>query len=244
VRLADWLSIRLKAWTATGPSGPFGGHATLTDGLVSYWTLDEASGTRADSVGTNHLTDNNTVTSVAGVFNDAASFVAANSEYLSHVDDGAALSIDGDKTFAAWVYRTTAGANMAIVSQRTSGNGAYQLYFDTADKLHAYITDSVAGFSEPSITTSVVAGTWNFCVMWYDSSDKKLRVQMNGGTIAAGSALSNGPVASTQDFNVVRLAGSIYGNGAVDELGIWSRVLTTDERTDLYNGGAGLFYGS
>ena len=34
--------------------------------LVSYWNLDEASGTRNDSHSTNHLTDNNTVTNAAG----------------------------------------------------------------------------------------------------------------------------------------------------------------------------------
>lgn len=38
----------------------------LTDNLISWWSLDEASGTRYDSHGTNHLTDNNTVSSEAG----------------------------------------------------------------------------------------------------------------------------------------------------------------------------------
>ena len=48
-----WLGLGIKIvnWIrAAGASGPFGGHATLTDGLVSYWTLDEASGVRYDSV--------------------------------------------------------------------------------------------------------------------------------------------------------------------------------------------------
>lgn len=41
---------------------------TLPDGagIVSYWNLDEESGTRYDSHGGNHLTDNNSVTSAAG----------------------------------------------------------------------------------------------------------------------------------------------------------------------------------
>ena len=29
-------------------------------------------------------------------------------------------------------------------------------------------------------------------------------------------------------------------NGRIDEVGIWKRVLTSDERTAIYNGGAGL----
>lgn len=40
--------------------------ATLKTSLISYWNLDEASGTRNDSHGANHLTDNNTVTQAFG----------------------------------------------------------------------------------------------------------------------------------------------------------------------------------
>ena len=38
---------------------------------ISYWRLHEPSGTRSDSWGTNHLTDNNTVTTAAGSCVDA-----------------------------------------------------------------------------------------------------------------------------------------------------------------------------
>lgn len=45
-------------------------YAELTSGektsMVSWWSLDEASGSRADSHGSNTLTDNNTVTQAAG----------------------------------------------------------------------------------------------------------------------------------------------------------------------------------
>lgn len=39
---------------------------SLTTGLVAYWNMVEASGTRADAASTNNLTDNNTVTQAAG----------------------------------------------------------------------------------------------------------------------------------------------------------------------------------
>ena len=42
--------------------------------------MDEASGTRYDSYGNNHLTDNNTVTVAAGKKGSAASFAPANAE--------------------------------------------------------------------------------------------------------------------------------------------------------------------
>lgn len=39
--------------------------------MTAYWNLDEPSGTRNDSASTNHLTDNNTVTTNPGIANNA-----------------------------------------------------------------------------------------------------------------------------------------------------------------------------
>src|SRR5690348_11404000 len=69
----------------------------LTDSLVGYWKLDEASGSRADSAGANTLTDNNTVAGLAGLISNAGDFERDNSESLS-IADNAALSM-GDIDF-------------------------------------------------------------------------------------------------------------------------------------------------
>ena len=64
----------------------------LANSLVAFWKLDEASGQRNDSIGTNHLADNNTVLSAAGkVYPLAATFAADANEYLS-IASNAALS--------------------------------------------------------------------------------------------------------------------------------------------------------
>ena len=61
--------------------------SSLFDDLVAYWNLNETSGDRADATGNGHtLTDNNTVGYATGKINNAASFVAANSGYLSIAD--------------------------------------------------------------------------------------------------------------------------------------------------------------
>lgn len=59
----DWLynSGNGRTWTDVESAGVID-TVDLTDNLVAYWGLDEASGTRADSSGNeHHLTDNNTV---------------------------------------------------------------------------------------------------------------------------------------------------------------------------------------
>jgi len=44
--------------TTTQTGSTISSHPTLTNGLISHWELDEASGVRYDSHGSNDLTDN------------------------------------------------------------------------------------------------------------------------------------------------------------------------------------------
>ena len=70
----------------------------LTDSLISYWKLDEASGNATDSHGTNTLTDTNTVTSVAGKINTARYFTNANTEFFTLADNASLSTGDIDFT--------------------------------------------------------------------------------------------------------------------------------------------------
>ena len=78
--------------------------ASHTDNLVSYWSFDEVSGTRNDSEGSNHLTDNGTVTTADGKQNSSADFDDSNNEYLSHASNSDFQTGDVDFTWAGWIY--------------------------------------------------------------------------------------------------------------------------------------------
>lgn len=69
---------------------------TLRDGLISWWDLTEASGNRADSHGSNTLTDNATVTSNPGVIRSsrAVSWGLEWSGSGQYADGGAASAFD------------------------------------------------------------------------------------------------------------------------------------------------------
>src|SRR3989339_620227 len=110
--MSEILSLVFVITLATIPSG-FLFAQTLTDvshdntlpeGLVSYWTLDEASGTRIDVKGNNDLRDNNTVSSTTGLQGIAADFEGSNMETFS-VSDAAqnGLDITGDLSFSMWI---------------------------------------------------------------------------------------------------------------------------------------------
>lgn len=94
--------------------------STLITDLAAYWKLDEASGTRSDSAGSSHLTDNNTVTQSSGRVGNAGQFTAANNEYLSVADNAALSSGDVDITVAGWIYLDATFEHKGVLSK-----GAY-----------------------------------------------------------------------------------------------------------------------
>lgn len=224
----------------------------LTDNLISFWELEEASGTRNDAHSTNHLTDNNTVGQAAGKVGNAAAFVTANEEYLSVASNAALQTGDIDYTLCAWVYLDTK-AHWQIVLTR-DGNGSpagsreYHLaYNQFSDRFEFYVfraTDSAVGVVANNLGSPSTA-TWYFIVASHDAAADTSYIQVNNGT--ADSAATGGALqaASSEPFRIGAdnsPAGDAL-DGRVDQVGFWKRLLTADEKTFLYNGGNGRSYG-
>jgi hypothetical protein len=209
-------------------SSPFNGHATLADDLVSYWKLDEVSGNRADSVGSNTLTDNNTVGSAAGMSGLAASFVAANTESLSF--SGAITTWTADNSVVFWGY--------------TNDTTIYRLFSTVGlpvDMNHSGTTVTAswrAGSIQRTATTSNAA--WHLYAMVQEGTDYSLSV--DGGAFSTVSGAANIGGSDVLKIGVYADGSTHPLNGRIDEFGIWSRALTIDEIVSLYNAGAGLFY--
>lgn len=211
--------------------------STLLDSLVSWWSLDEASGTRVDSHGSNDLTDNNTVGQAAGKVGSAASFVAANSEYLSRADN-ASLSMGAgvEMTVAAWAKTASDPATNVPVAVHADG---WYLDCGASVRYRLFIVGATSGTALVEAGNQTV-GEWQFVVAWYDLA--KLYIQVNLGTIFE-AAFANGIKDSAQEFRIGgRADAALYWNGDIDEVALWKRVLTADERSELYNSGDGIAY--
>lgn len=208
----------------------------LTDDLVSYWKLDEASGTRNDSHSTNHLTDNNTVGSTTGKLNNCATFVADDTEYLS-VANNAELQVgDIDFSISCWCY-FTAAAGIQYVFCKTAAFFPYALSYNNvggADemKFEAYFNNTVVK------TGAFAINTWMHVVCINDSVANQCTIIINDGTPTSNA---HGAFANTDGAGDLRIGGSDasgqYLAGRVDEIGLWKRVLTAGEITTLYGGG-------
>jgi hypothetical protein len=88
----------------------------------------------------------------------------------------------------------------------------------------------------------IVTGTWYNVIAWHDAVNNQLGISVNN--VATTVAHSGGVRAGNAEVRIG--SGETGGNeewdGLIDEVGVWKRVLTAAERTQLYNGGAGITY--
>ena len=223
----------------------YGGGALLTDLKVSY-RLDEQSGIRYDRSGNGiHLTDNNTVGSVAGRVGTAANFIETNSEYLSVGDSDLGGLSPGSIAFSIsfWIqFRPTGGSGQQFVGgvwQPTDSHREWLFLYgaDGDDKLGFYTSPN--GSSETKVKTDALSdSTWYHIVVVHDNSGGTRTIYQD--TVAKGSDSNVTVAQKTADFELGNTTGSSdYFNGYLDEFNMWHKTLSTDDIATLYHNGNG-----
>jgi len=241
-------------------------NGTLQQNLISYWRLDETSaGTAAvarnDSFSTNHLTDNNTVTSATGKRNDAGSFEADNDEYLSCTDAscGGTSKLDFDTnpqlSVSAWFKTSTAGTQKVIANKKDQlGTSAgYALYLASTNAVGCVVGDGTNWVSKTSAATTYADGAWHHavCLFNLNSSADTLTLYVDGTADPGGTEDTSsvtGSLNTTDDFRIgtqgTGSGGTSDFDGQIDEVGVWRKIISSQEITDLYNSDNGSTYSS
>jgi hypothetical protein len=221
----------------------------LTDSLISYWKLDEASGNALDAHGSNELTEHigfgAGIGTGTGKINNGRDFVWSNLEWFEHASNSD-LHAGGDITLACW-FRCEDLTDLfnGVANLFAKGGGTdfdYGVVLTSTGYL-AFLTAGAAAYENLETVDCldpVSAGVWNYVVCWYDSSTG-INIQVNNGTVYNNPAGLE-PYSSSELFIIGHDGFSSGFDGIIDEAGLWKRVLTSDERTSLYNGGAGLAY--
>ena len=210
---------------------------SFTNGLTNYYKLDETSGTIAvDSVGGNNLNHNATnVVNANGKINGGAYYGGAKN-YSFSSSNGNAVVGSGSWTVSLWANAST-GAMWG--EGTTTQDQIVTLTRDSAIQVSANTWGS-----NPAWSQNNTANLWTHYVESYDGTT--LRVYQNGTQLGifSGSPLKSLNIASAP-FTLGRVGNyeiDSYVTGYLDEVGIWNRVLSQSEITDLYNGGAGMTY--
>lgn len=205
-------------------------------GAISYWKLDETSGNASDSIGSNTLTNNGTMTYAAGKINNGAS--PTTSKYLSLADIDA-ISYDGTQSisYSLWFKPTSTTGVQTIFSKWENGTGTpqeYILYLNGTSLVFGALNDGTG------ITwgTAVTAGNWYYVVLTLGPS-KAMQMYVNNGAVQTHTSI--GSVENTSaELRFGQNAATNWFTGLIDEVGLWSRALSATEVTRLYNSGNGL----
>ena len=204
--------------------------ADLTDGLVSYWKFDETSGTVLDDAhGTDDLTVDSSVTGGDGIINNGGIFTQATQYH-----DTSYTSFDTETdsfTYSVWVEYTDTPTNWGGPIFVEGGSTQILGIIYRNNQITAVAGGGLV-YGETGINPSL--DTWYHLVVTY--SDKKITIFVDGEEKA--DATFTGSHWTSEKFTI----GNMDGN--LDEIGIWSRVLTSTEIADLYNEGDGLSYDS
>ncbi len=219
---------------------------TLMNGLVAYWKLNETSGTRQDATGNsaNELSVVGTVGSAAGIISNAATFGATagggtfvqgglNSPNMPYPEDGS-ISL----TFSCWM-KIAGGCCRGVGGWYTSAP-ALGLWGNT-------LYWSAGNDNGVNIDGSPYFGAWHNFVGTYDNGTGNMVLYIDGVSVGTFSVGGGGlqPGNYWGDFCIGYddyLGDGQVFNGAICEVGIWTRVLNSTEISQLYNGGSGTTY--
>lgn len=201
-----------------------------------------------DAHGSNTLTETSgTIDSTTGKINNCRDFEAGDTEYFTIAGTGDFALGDQDFTFSCWVNAESLANNATVLSKwlSTGNQRSFALFYTTATSRWRWMVSN-----NGSATASVDAdnlgapstATWYFIVVWHDATNNVIGIQINNGT-ANTTSHTTGVFNSTAEFDFGRSqAGLASHDGLIDEVGFWGRILTTQEKTDLYNAGNGLAY--
>lgn len=223
------------------------GHASLGTNLEAYWQMEETSGTRYDSHNSYNLTDNNTVLSGTGILGTGADMESTNNEYLSVASNSIwDWTTSNDRSLSMWIKTesditnqglcvrwSNEGGNNKNLLVRLNASGYVQVYVGSGSSTGVNVTGS----------TDVSDQAWHHIVItWNGTVDDKFRIYVDGSLDATSATASPGAASSTLRFGGYSGGSGTAFDGIIDEVGWWSKALTSTEVTALYNSGAGLPY--
>ena len=221
--------------------------STLLNGIQAYYKFDETSGTNA----------NDEIGSIDGTLANGASFTATgkinNGVYIADAGDQVSMGnnfnfdYNDDFTYSVWIKRVSIGGIKMIMSKYATANKSMFMFFNS-DKIEFNLLN-VSGSNALTIKTAnsyTDTSGWHHYLLTYDGTSHNAagtklyvdNVLQTWGTIAKDALTAT--ILNTAPFELGNRNTNSFGLfGHMDEFGVWDRVLTVDERNELYNSGAG-----
>ncbi len=235
------MGIGIQIGNSIGSGGTPTPPSSLLTGLVSWWTLNESSGNRADSVGSNTLIQTGSVTggSAFGNLGTTSVWNGSNANYLScnPLFSSGSWSVGGFIRFTSfatnnhWFGMGISGTQDNIDAFCRS-NGQIRVWVDNANNI------------DLSATGLVTTATWYHVMFTYNSNTSTTTFYLNGTSVISTTPRTPTYTSNnTTTFGIDPFHGATTAiNGQMVGWGAWSVALTGTQCTNLYNSGSGVTY--
>ncbi|MBI2018040.1 hypothetical protein HYS92_03230 [Candidatus Daviesbacteria bacterium] len=212
---------------------------SLTSGLVSYWNFDDQGQTT--------LKDNKDS-------NDGSIFgpIKTNSEvnlgrsfdgeddYIS-ISNNSSLNLTENFSISAWINLTDTSATNGVFTKLDDNNHIQYAFSVDNKKIRFEYSSDGQNFSLQG--GEILNNKYYFVTVAVDNS-LDINLFVNGQSVATGQGSASLPQLSSP-INIGKFGGTMNKNflkGTVDEVGFWSKALTGQEITDLFNNNSGNAY--
>ena len=212
----------------------------ITDNLISYYKFDgDVDDAHGSNNGTNDGTTSDTTNKKLGLA--SRSFDGSNDSIdLNHVP----VTGNNARSFNYWIktsdnsglhFSYGAASNYQYFSSRINGSNVIQVSF-----YGAYVQFTA---------TNVDDGNWHMITITYAGSGTidDVKVYMDNTELTESASLGKTNALNTGstynlELGYLNRSSSNYFSGNIDEVGVWSKELSTSEISDLWNSGSGLAY--
>jgi hypothetical protein len=214
----------------------------LWDGLLAYYTADN---TPNDSKGTNNGVLMNGATYGTGIINNGFSFDGVN----DYVNMGDTLDFDGTTPFSfnLWVKLNGTSLQSFISKQSSAGTTpGYNLYYYVGYFWFRLVNTVPGNLISVRDNSSTSTGQFYNISITYDGSKTSdgltIKVNNSDTKLVQYNSLT-GSISNDKNFSIGSRDGlNNFSNSIIDEVGVWNRVLSSTEETELYNNGFGKQY--
>jgi len=211
--------------------------------IQNYWQLDEPGGERIDVVNKNNLFEGDaTIPNTAGRINYAADFDAVdNTRYLSNDE----FVINNTFSISCWVKLHSYSAYEQAIWGTNAYDPVSSLYISNGTNKFEFYNNII----DLTLTTNIVPDleTWYHTV--YIVNRNQMYLYINGNLAGVSYTVGTDFINNSNTGGGLALSSYFYDgpgipgypiNAAIDEVGIWNRMLNESEIKALYNFGNGL----
>jgi len=208
--------------------------STLLTGLRAGWLMNESSGTQANEVTGTYTGTTNATVNQPGKFGTSYSYASASSQITTCGIDVGDLGTS-DFTYSVWIYVPTLQSAYNGIFE-IQGNASAYVCLDEDNVVRAVFSHDGTTYKHNTSNSAITASTWMNIIVSYDRNGLS-RLYINGVLQNDTEDVSAGVAVDIQTALPLRIgrggSSTWYFNGRIDDVFLWTRLLTQDEIDDI-----------